>query len=176
MNKEQMIAAFRELDPLILQPTRIIVGGGAALVAAHGIPVVTEDVDGIPDKTSLNLSEIKSAVREVGIKLKLSQTWLNDYFSPYLFVLPSDYGSRLIPLFKGKNLQADALGKEDLLLMKCFAGREKDIPHARLLIRKGTDLKVVDRRLQELLEKNLPSARQAADLFDDLCGEMGVTP
>ncbi len=176
MNKDQMLVAFRELDTLISQPTRIIVGGGAALVAAHGIPVVTEDVDGVPDKTTLELSEIKSAIREVGRKLKLSQAWLNDYFSPYLFVLPSDYGSRLIPLFKGKNLEVDALGREDLLLMKCFAGREKDIPHARALIRKGVDLKLVDRRLQELLEKKLPSARQAADLFDDLCDEMGVTP
>ena len=176
MNKETMGEAFKELDARITQPTRIIIGGGAALIAAHGIPVVTEDVDGVPDRTSLELHEIKSAVREVGEKLKISQNWLNDYFSVFLFVLPGDYGSRLISLYKGKKLEVAALGKEDLLLMKCFAGREKDIPHARALIRKKPNLKMVDSQLQGLLEKKIPGAGKAADFFDDLCDEMGVSP
>jgi len=175
MNKDQIQWAFERLDRRIDRPTRIIVGGGAALIAAHGIPVVTEDVDGVPDRSSLELHVIKAAVREVGKELGISQTWLNDYFSAFLFVLSKDYGSRLVPLFRGKNLEVAALGREDLLLMKCFAGREKDIPHAKALIRKGAVLKIVDNRLQELLEKKVPGAEKAADLFDDLCEEMGAS-
>lgn len=171
-----MLEAFKELDARISQPTRIIVGGGAALIAAHGIPVVTEDVDGVPDRGSLELYEIKAAVREVGQKLKISQNWLNDYFSAFLFILSSDYGSRLVSLYKGTNLEVAALGVEDLLLMKCFAGREKDIPHAKALIRKKPNLKIVDNRLQEVLEKKIPGAEKAADFFDDLCDQMGVSP
>lgn len=171
-----MIEAFEMLDKRIPVPTRIIVGGGAALMAGYDIPITTQDVDGVPDRTSLEISKFQDEVHAVGRSLKIAQNWLNDYFSTFLFVLPSDYGSRLKTIYQGKNLVVAALGKEDLILMKCFAGRDKDLPHIRALIRKGANLKIVDVRLQELLEKKIPQAQKAADLFDDLCGEMGVTP
>lgn len=171
-----MLNAFQLLDKKIPDTTRIIVGGGAALIASYDLSITTQDVDGVPDKTSLEFREIKEAVQKVGRELGISQDWLNDYFSTYLYVLPKDYGDRLQPFYKGKNLEVVILGKEDLLIMKCFAAREKDIPHARVLIRRGADLKKVDQRIQELLEKGIPDARKAADFFDDLCGEMGLTP
>jgi hypothetical protein len=175
MNKKQMLEAFERLDRRLSVPTRIIVGGGAALIAAYDVPISTQDVDGVPDKGSMELAEFKKEVRAVGRELKISQDWLNDYFSTFLFVLPSNYGERLVSLYQGKNLEACALGKEDLILMKCFAGREKDIPHIRVLLRKGADPTIVDGRLQELNQKNIPGAQRAGDLFDDLCGEMGIS-
>lgn len=176
MNKTEMIQAFQKLDRHLGSPTRIIVGGGAALIAAYGVPISTQDVDGVPDRSSMELADFKNEVRAVGRELGISQDWLNDYFSTFLFVLPRDYGDRLVSIYKGKNLEACALGKEDLILMKCFAGREKDIPHVRVLIRKGADLKVVDDRLSELLEKKIPGAEKACDFFGDLCDELGVAP
>jgi hypothetical protein len=63
-----------------------------------------------------------------------------------------------------------ALGVEDLLIMKCFAGREKDIGHARALLKKGPDLALVDGRIHQLIEKGIQGAREAGDFFDDLGG------
>jgi len=174
MKKTEMFEAFRSLDRHLKSPTRIIIGGGAALVTAYDVPISTQDVDGVPDRSSMELATFKKEVRAVGRELGISQDWLNDYFSTFLFVLPSDYGNRLVSLYQGKQLEVAALGKEDLILMKCFAGREKDIPHVRVLIRKGADLQLVDKRLQELVQKNIPNAQKAADFFDDLCGEMGI--
>lgn len=176
MNKSCMMDAFKKLDKHLHKTTRIIVGGGAALVVAYGVPISTQDVDGVPDRSSMELSEFKKEVRAVGRELGISQDWLNDYFSTFLFVLPPDYGTRLITIFKGENLEACALGKEDLLIMKCFAGREKDIPHARILIKKGADLKIVDGRISELMGKHVPGAQKASDFLSDLCDEMGISP
>lgn len=176
MDKKQLNSAFESLSRCLAVPTRVIIGGGAAMVAAYDIHLSTQDVDGVPDRTSMELSDFKEAVRAVGRELKISQDWLNDYFSTFLFVLPSDYGDRLVSIYKGDFLEVCALGKEELILMKCFANREKDILHARVLIRKGANLKIVDQRIQELIEKNIPGATKAADLFDDLCDEMGVAP
>jgi hypothetical protein len=176
MNKSDMIKAFKSLDKRIEAPTRIIIGGGAALVAAYDVPISTQDVDGVPDRSSMELADFKKEVRAVGRELGISQDWLNDHFSTFLFVLPSDYGSRLVELYRGKHLEVCALGKEDLVLMKCFAGREKDIPHVRVLLKKGADLKVVDDRLHDLMQKNIPGAQKASDFFGDICEAMGVSP
>jgi len=171
-----MKKAFGLLDKHLNSPVRIIVGGGAALIAAYGVPISTQDVDGVPDRSSMDLADFKKEVRAVGRELGIPQDWLNDYFSTFLFVLPKDYGDRLVTIYKGPNLEACALGKEDLILMKCFAGREKDIPHVRVLIRKGADLKTVDDRISELMDKKIPGAEKASDFFGDICEELGVSP
>ena len=176
VDKQTMTQAFKALDRRLKQPTRIIIGGGAALAAAYDVPIRTQDVDGVPDRSSMDLSKFKQEVRAVGRELGIPQDWLNDYFSIFLFVLPSDYGERLVPLYDGKHLEVCALGKEDLILMKSFAGREKDIPHVRILIRKGADLRIVDDRLHELMQKNVPGAQKASDFFSDVCEELGVSP
>jgi hypothetical protein len=95
---------------------------------------------------------------------------MNPYFETYTHVLPSDYGSRLKEVFAGERLRVMALGLEDLLIMKCFAGREKDVGHARALLKRGPDLALVDGRIQQLIEKGIQGAREAGDFFDDLGG------
>lgn len=67
-----------------------------------------------------------------------------------------------------------ALGLEDLLIMKCFAGREKDIPHARALLKKGLDTKLVSKHLHHCTEASLPKANEALDFFYDVCEQAGV--
>lgn len=53
MKKAEMLEAFKRLDWRLKSPTRIIIGGGAALIAAY------QDVDGVPDKTSMEFSDFK---------------------------------------------------------------------------------------------------------------------
>ena len=74
-------------------------------------------------------------------------------------------------MFQGRQLRVDALGPEDLLVMKCFAGRDKDRAHARLLLRLAGDLGIVDRQISSLMDRGYPKARRAADYFDDLRDE-----
>lgn len=58
--------------------------------------------------------------------------------------------------------------------MKCFAGRDKDRPHARKLLAVCDDLDVVDRQLSLLVDRGYAGAEAAADYFDDLRDEAGI--
>jgi len=161
-------AAFRALDARIEAPVTLVVGGGSAMMLAYGLPVRTRDVDAYT--ATGHLDDLAPVLRDVARELGLSSDWLNPYFETYTHVLPSDYGSRLREVFAGERLRVMALGVEDLLIMKCFAGREKDIGHARALLKKGPDLALVDGRIQQLIEKGVKGAREAGDFFDDLGG------
>jgi hypothetical protein len=165
---DQLQAAFQAVDRLLDRPVTLIVGGGTAMMLAYDLPVRTMDVDAYPREGRLD--DIQPVIRSVAKQLGLPPDWINPYFETFAYVLPADYAARLRPVFQGKRLAALALGVEDLLVMKCFAGREKDVSHARALLKRDPDLSVVERRLQELADRGVPGAQDALDFFDDLAG------
>jgi len=162
-------AAFRALDARLQSPVTLVVGGGTAMMLAYGLPVRTADVDAYPVRGRLD--DLAGPIREVARELDLAPDWLNPHFETFAHVLPADYGTRLREVFAGRHLRVAALGVEDLLLMKCFAGREKDVGHARALLRRKPDLAVVERRIEELIARGIQGAQDAADFLDDLRGE-----
>jgi hypothetical protein len=166
LEASQLGAAFQELDRLLPRPTTLIVGGGAAMMLAYRLPVRTMDVDAYPREGSLD--EILPAVRAVAKARGFPPDWINPWFETFAYVLPPDYGARLKPIFQGERLGVAALGVEDLLVMKCFAGREKDVGHARALLKRDPDLGLVERRIQELADRGVTGAQDALDFFDDL--------
>lgn len=166
---EQALAA---LDARLPKSLTLLIGGGAALLLAHKIRLETLDIDGIPLTSALTPAELDPLVKAVARALKISTHWLNDYFNAFTYTLPKDFRERLVPVFRGKKLTALALGREDLLIMKCFAGREKDIGHARVLIRRGADTEMVKTHLQTFIDKGLPGATNAMQFFEDLLDEL----
>ena len=160
--------AFHELDLVLKSPLTLVLGGGTAMALGYRIPVRTTDADAYPQGASLET--IDPLVKRVAAKLGLSKDWLNPHYATFAHVLPSDYGSRLKDVFVGDRLRVRALGAEDLLIMKAFAGRAKDVGHARALLKRKPDLGLVERRLQELADRRVPGAREALDFFDDIQG------
>lgn len=171
MNAARMRRALSQLDAKMTAAARLVVGGGAAMVLAYAHPIATEDVDAFAFKGGLRLADLDALAKRVATDLDIAPDWLNGHFETFTAVLPSDYSSRLRPVHRGKQLQVDALGPEDLLVMKCFAGRDKDRPHARKLIRLAEDLGIVERQLAHLASRRYPGADKAADYFDDLRDE-----
>ena len=174
LDKKRMLQALELLDEGAESHARLVVGGGAAMTLAYDHPIATQDVDAFAAKGGLRIADLEALARGVAKQLNVEPDWLNAHFETFTAVLPADYASRLRPVFKGQNLQVDALGPEDLLIMKCFAGRDKDRPHARKLIRLAVDLAVVDRQLEHLVERRYLGAQRAADYFDDLRDEAGL--
>lgn len=172
LDARRMRQALEQLDARMSAPARLVVGGGAAMVLAYDHPIATQDVDAFAAKGGLRLSELDVLAKAVAEDLDIEPDWLNAHFETFTAVLPSDYAARLRPVHRGKYLQVDALGPEDLLVMKCFAARDKDRPHARKLIRIAKELGVVDRQLSYLEDRGYPGARKAADYFDDLRDEL----
>lgn len=171
LDLQRMRRALERLDAAMETPARLVVGGGAAMVLAYDHPVATADVDAFSVRGGPRVGELDALAHRVADQLGIEPDWLNGHFETFTAVLPADYGARLRSVLRGKHLEVDALGPEDLLVMKCFAGREKDRPHARKLIRLATDLSVVDRQLELLVSKRYPGAQKAADYFDDLRDE-----
>jgi hypothetical protein len=166
LSKEIFLKALQRLDELLPAPLTLIAGGGGAMVLAHKFPLATEDLDAIPKAASPD--EIDPLVKQIATEQSLPPDWLNPYFATFTHTLPADYGSRLICAFDGKKLTVQALGREDLLIMKCFAGRPKDIAHARALITAGADTDFVGDHIEALKKKKVPGATQALDYLDNL--------
>jgi hypothetical protein len=163
-----MREALARLDAALDQPARLVIGGGAAMVLAYDYPLSTHDVDAFATQGGLDLAALEVKAKQVARQLDIEPDWLNGHFVTFTGVLPNDYAKRLRPVLAGKQLRVDALGPEDLLVMKCFAGRDKDRSHARVLLRIAPDLDRVDAHFNELIERGYPGADAAADYFDDL--------
>lgn len=161
-----MILALTELDTLLNQPVQLTVGGGGAMILAHKFPLATSDIDAIPK--GIEVHELDPLVKLVAKKLGLPADWLNPYFSTFAITLPLTYKDRLCPIFNGKHLSAMALGKEDMLIMKCFAHRTKDIGHAKSLIKQGADVAMVEDHIYELKKKSMRGAQDALDFLDEI--------
>lgn len=176
MNHNTMKRALAELDCFLPEKMKLLIGGGAAFVLAHRIPLATMDIDGIPYQTTMTLPELDIYVKKVATKCHIPSDWLNPYFSSFTFSLPADYGQRLVAVYEGTQLTALALGKEDLVIMKCFAGRAKDVSHVAALLKQGLDTDLVLDHLTRCIEKNLPNAQKAEDFFYEICDQVGIAP
>lgn len=171
LDKELALKALNLLDEAIgkkkLPLVKLITGGGASMLLAHGFPGKTNDVDAVP--TTGNFEDIKTLSEEVAKVLNISHDWLNPHFQAYTIYLPADSKNRMERIYSGQNLIVDALGAEDVLIMKLMAGRSKDRAHIKHLLKKKLNIKIVENRLQELKDKNLCAklAEQALDLLDE---------
>ena len=174
LDQKRMLRALTLLDKRAQGSARLVVGGGAAMTLAYQHPIATQDVDAFAAKGGLRMAELDALARAVAEELQIEPDWLNAHFETFTAVLPADYAARLRPVFQGEHISVDALGPEDLLVMKCFAGRDKDRPHARKLLRLAKDLSIVDKQIEFLAARRYPGADRAADYFDDLRDEAGV--
>ena len=145
----------------------LIMGGGGAMILAHRFPLGTTDIDAIP-KAGITHDELDPMVKEIAVALSLPPDWLNPYFSNFVTNLPSDYQVRLISVFDEKFLQVQALGKEDMLIMKCFAHRKKDIGHARALFKLGANIDFVQTQLEKLNHQKIPEAAAALKFLEEI--------
>jgi hypothetical protein len=169
LDADGMREALRSLDDLLDRPARLVIGGGAAMVLAYDFTFAMQGVvDAFATRGGLDLATLDAKAQQVAQRLDIEPDWLNGHFLTFTGVLPPDYATRLRVVYDGQHLRVDALGPEDLLVMKCFAGRDKDRSHARVLLRRATDLDLVDRHFNDLVERGYPGAEAAADYFDDL--------
>ncbi|MCM2324146.1 MAG: DUF6036 family nucleotidyltransferase [Oligoflexia bacterium] len=169
LTSEIMKKALSRLDELLTQPVTLIVGGGGAMILAHGFPLATSDIDAVPK--GMEIHALDPLVKKIAEEQGLPPDWLNPYFSTYAHTLPADYEKRLIEVFSGRSLKALALGKEDMLIMKCFAHRQKDVGHAKALLKRGANVAMVEAQIDLLTKKRIPGTQEALDFLDDLLEE-----
>lgn len=109
-----------------------IVIGGAALSILGTISRETQDCDILAPKIPANIQEAAKAFsREITARGEdLKEDWLNNGPETLLDVLPKEWRNRTQPLYAGKALHLETLGRPDLLRSKFFAycDRQQDLP------------------------------------------------
>lgn len=166
ISMEIMKLAFKKLDEYLKQSVTLIMGGGGAMIFAHGFPLSTTDVDAIP--RGIEQSELDILSKQVAKDLNLPSDWLNGYFSTFSYVVLPDFEMNLIEVFSATQLIVKCLSKEDMLIMKCFAHRPKDVSHAKSLLRQGVNLSKVEKHIEFLKSKKIVEAQKALEFLDDL--------
>ena len=167
---EIMRKAFALLDEKLNHPGRLIMGGGGAMIFAHAFPLATTDVDAIAK--GIEIPELERLTKEIAQEMNLPPDWLNCYFSTFAYVVLPDFERHLIEVFSGRHLKVLCLSREDMLIMKCFAHRPKDVSHAKALLKAGVDLKKVENHLEFLRAKKIGEAQKAVDFLDDLLDQI----
>ena len=167
LTAQLMERALRALDSKLTTPVRLIVGGGSAMILAHHFPLATTDIDGIPG-VGMSAEELDPYIKEVARDLNIPHDWLNPYYVTFTHVLPRDYSTRLVRVFEFSHLTVEALSKNDLLIMKCFAGRLKDQPHIKALVKSGARVDFAEEHIESLKAKGIPGCEKALDFLDEV--------
>ena len=163
---------MKRLGELAPTPFEMIIGGGTAMLCAYDSPLQTFDVDAV--LKNINIKELEKAVWQVSKEMNLPRDWVNSWYKSFTHILPLDFSKRLKLIVKSPKITAYALGSEDLLIMKCFAHRAKDIGHARILIRKKADYQFVLNYLEHLIEKKILPNRKSVEFLEEILDQEGL--
>ena len=123
LDRERIVKLFDELSAeLRFTRTRaqIYIVGGAAMSLAFDRERTTRDVDARIDAGHSRLVE---AVRRVGRRHGLGDTWLNDQATA---AIPRSADKRAETLYQSPNLTVTGASAKHLLAMKLLAGRNRD--------------------------------------------------
>ena len=123
LDRQRIVELFDELsDELRFTRTRaqIYIVGGAAMSLAFSRERTTRDVDARIDTGHSRLTE---AVRKIGRKYGLGDTWLNDQATT---AIPGTTDTRARTLYDSPFLTVTGASAEHLLAMKLLAARNVD--------------------------------------------------
>lgn len=171
MNKKLALKALQSLDEKLaeakMQKVTLIIGGGGSMILQHNYTGgSTYDIDAVP--TNIEFEDLKPFMEKVAEELKIAPDWLNPYYSAFTIYLPADSKSRILKTYQGEVLTVKSLGAEDILIMKLMAGRSKDMPHIKHLMRMKLKISIVESRLEELKKLYPKEAGRALDRLDEV--------
>ena len=164
LDRERLLNLFDELSAeLRFSRTRaqIYIVGGAAMSLAFDRERTTRDVDA---RIDTGLSRLVEAVRKVGRRHGLGDTWLNDQATT---AIPRSADRRSETLYSSPHLTVTGASARHLLAMKLLAARGKDREDVAVLAKHLKLKESADaiRIYKELFpdEKLKPQARQVLD-------------
>lgn len=138
---DRILQFLRELGTFAKRPTRIHVGGSAALIVAGGLRRHTEDidvVDEVPGELRTEHALLESLSKRYGLHLAHFQS----------HYLPSGWEGRVRLLDMFGQLEVFLIDPYDIVLSKLFSQREKDRDDLRVLA-PGMDKTQLVRRLRD---------------------------
>jgi hypothetical protein len=166
-DEKEIIRLLHELDDYIDEPCKIIICGGAAIIAGFGVERTTGDIDAlVVDPKNKSFFE---SVKQVAENNDLKHDWINDGAKGYIDNLQPSYIRRLIPVNENfKNLHAFFISKADLITMKICAWRELDKKDIDDLGVNQKDLKIINENIEHLSKFDSSKAYKAQLVLSEL--------
>ncbi len=125
MTAKSLQAALLRLGSTLRESASLTLGGSAALLLTGALDRLTDDGDVV--ESSVDFATLLDAVRQVEVVELAPPGWLNTSIQAYTHVLPADYRSRLVHLPRMGRLDVSLLGRADVILMKTYAHRPRDL-------------------------------------------------
>lgn len=147
--------ALALLGKLCREETRIILAGSVSLMLQGIMHRVTNDGDVL--ESHPDFGQLREILRQVAAAEGIPDHWRNDSARTYAEVLPPDYQSRLRYIGPFGRLSVGLVSRQDMIVMKFFAGRPKDIGDLQAIAPTDEELAFVRRQLPRL--RHIDSAR-----------------
>jgi hypothetical protein len=154
---ETIIQFLRELSGHVHQPTRLQIGGSAALILRNLLSRKTDDVDFV-DEVPSQIRVQHRLLHELVNRYGLSATHFQQHF------LPIDWANRLQYFDTYGSLTIYLVDAYDVILSKLFSPRTKDLDDIRYVL-KHLDKPTLAQRLKDMGESLLsaPDMRPNAE-------------
>lgn len=128
MDAGALRAALHAFARTLREPVELVLGGSAALVLAGELHRQTADSDvvqSVPD-----LGQLQEQIRATETSEHLPPGWLNGSIQSYVHVLPPDFRTRCValpPFVAPKRLRVLLVSRRDVIVMKVYAQRARDL-------------------------------------------------
>jgi hypothetical protein len=166
LDKQRLATAFAVLGARLPRPTRVVIAGAGALVLGGQLKRATTDCDVVlaqPD-----MGQLQEHIHAVAERLGLVGGWLNGSAQTYVEILPTDYESRLHSLPAYGRLQVLVLDRQDVLVMKLFAGRPRDLADVTALAPTSAEFAFARAQLPRLHLIDSARTERMRAVLDDL--------
>lgn len=159
-------AALLRLGRTLRERASITLGGSAALLLTGALDRLTDDGDVV--ESSVDFTRLVDAIREVEAVEQAPPGWLNTSIQSYTHILPPDYRARLVRLPPMGQLDVALLGRSDVLLMKAYATRPRDLQDILDVVPTAEDLAFIERHIPRIAEREPERAAAMAGVVRDV--------
>jgi len=164
LGKQELDGALAALGARVRNRTEILIGGAGALILTGELPRATSDCDVLFSKP--DMGQLQEDIRAVAEQKNITSGWLNGSVQSYLDVLPPDFRTRLRTLPSQGKLQISVLHRRDVLVMKFFAGRLRDLKDIEALRPTVEELQFVRNEIPRLSRIDTERAKRIEQLLD----------
>jgi Nucleotidyltransferase of unknown function (DUF6036) len=125
LDKSRLLDALARLGHELNGPTQLVIGGAGALLLTDHLQRTTMDCDVL--SATPDMGQLQDAIRAIADREQLVPGWLNGSAQAFVEILPPDYLTRAKSLPRSGRLQVLVLHRQDVIVMKLFAGRPRDL-------------------------------------------------
>lgn len=165
MSRDTLWGARTTFGRRARQPVSIVLGGSAALILGEELRRPTDDGDVVMSEPGLG--ELQALIRDVADSEGLPVGWLNGSIQSYTYILPKDFKDRLVPLPPFGRVRVSLLGRRDVILMKVYAMRARDVEDLHAIRPTVDDLAFVRKLIPSIGDKEPEKARDMLAFLDE---------